>query len=412
MGKKIARGVGAFFCVLLFVLCVFMIIVSAVFGSEGLVSAFGHNLYICEKSDFDGITDGSAVIVSQCEPYDVTEGKLILYSAAGASEEVVPALGYTENIVMKDGVYSIDITDGNGRQLTISESAFIGRAGWSSEFLGRFITFSKTPIGICIIAVLPCVALIIFTFVRSAVENAPPPEVIPQVKNLERDETVQNKGISVKADGKAEYGRTGGASQKSADSVLFTYDANGKRRNPVSKPAPQSRPAQPKPSSQTKPALPAERSAEVRRPAESRGVEQRRASPAAMKPDNVPSPVAAKRYTENAVKPAQKSVDATAEMPQLPKKPKSDAFFAQSEAPQIGRRKSPAAMRPSVNLDNPSELRGSQPASRKNTETTQIKSADILAAKNRSTLITDDDDSRDRSRYDVDDILSGINRRV
>ena len=31
--------------------------------------------------------------------------------------------------------------------------------------------------------------------------------------------------------------------------------------------------------------------------------------------------------------------------------------------------------------------------------------------KNRSDLITEDDDSRDKSRYEVDDILAGIEKR-
>ena len=35
----------------------------------------------------------------------------------------------------------------------------------------------------------------------------------------------------------------------------------------------------------------------------------------------------------------------------------------------------------------------------------------ILAAKNRRDLIADDDDSRDKSRYAVDDILAGIEKR-
>ncbi len=418
MGKKIARGTGLFFCVLLFVVCAFMIVISAVFGSNGLVDVFGFNLYLCEKSEFEGLNSGSAVIVEQCEPYDITEGNLILYSSSAIDEEIVPALGYTEAIVMTDGVYSIDITDGSGKIVTVSESAFIGKAGWSSDILGRVISFSKTPWGICIIAVLPCLALIIFSLVKTASDNAPLPEIVPQVKNGSLEQNTANKGISVKSDGNAEYGRTGGRqASKSADSVLFTYGVPNAKRNPVSKPAPQqSRPASPVQTEQKR-AVP-----EAKKPV----TEQKKLSPAAMKPDTpsagVPSSVAARKYIDNTVKPAAKTSDATAEIPQIPKKPKSDAFFAQSEAPQIGRginrKNSPA--RAVIDLEDalatanekrdivPSAVGASKKAS---TDTTQIRSADILAAKNRSQFITEDDDSRDRNRYDVDDILAGMDRR-
>ena len=48
---------------------------------------------------------------------------------------------------------------------------------------------------------------------------------------------------------------------------------------------------------------------------------------------------------------------------------------------------------------------------KKNAEPASKRSADILAAKSRDELIVEDDDSRDRNRYDVDDILAGLDRR-
>jgi len=93
-----------------------------------------------------------------------------------------------------------------------------------------------------------------------------------------------------------------------------------------------------------------------------------------------------------------------------PEKKRSDAFFAQSEAPQIGRnltgKQTAKSSRSIIDLEDalaavPS--RTARPESR--------RSADILASKNRSDLITEDDDSRDKSRYEVDDILAGIEKR-
>lgn len=407
MGKKIARGLGMTICVLLFLLCVFMMIMSAAFGSEGLVGLFGYNLYLCEESGFEGLNSGAAVIVEQCEPYDIIEGNLILYSAAGMEDEIIPALGYTETITMRDGVYSFNITDSSGNPVVISESAFIGKAGWSSDILGRLISFSLTPWGICVMAVLPCLALIIFAIVKGYADSRPLPEILPQVKNAEEEQTSQT-GISVK-DGKAEYGRSGTVkNSKTADNVLFTYNsAKTGRGNPVSKPAP----AQPT-RTQTQP-----------QQAGLQQTERKKTSPAAVKPDTsgVPSSIAAKRYLDNAVKPAApKTSGATAELPRIPKKPKSDAFFAQSGAPQIGRGSSrmSSSTRAVVDLEDAlasANRRDVVPsavgASRKADGSAGRKSAEILAAKNREQLISDDDDSRDRGRYEVDDILAGIDHR-
>lgn len=438
MGKKIVRGIGIAVCVLLFVSCVFMIVISAVFGAEGLVGAFGYNLYLCEESGFDGLNSGAAVVIEQCEPYDITEGNLVLYSAAGIDEEIIPALGYAESITMSDGVYTLELTDSEGELTTISESALVGRAGWSSDILGTVIRFSLSPWGVCLMAVLPCLALIVFTLVRGS-ERDELPEVVPQRKTADNAAPSQS-GISVKPDGKAEYSRVSGAAgSKNADSVLFTYGAQGARRNPVSKPAPQqSRPAQPAQKStdqlQELKRL-AEQTSKKPSPAVMKKEEPLREQPAASKAPvtpkapagAVPSSVAAKRYVDNTVKPAEKS-GATAEIPQLPKKQKSDAFFAQSSAPQIGRGlKNNSSARAVIDLEDalasterrdvvPSAVGASKSSAGRapsagRSQTAGRRSSQILASKGREQLFTDEDDSRDRGRYDVDDILAGIDRK-
>ncbi len=396
MGKKIARGFGVAVCVLLFVLCVFMVIVSAVFGADGLVDAFGYNLYLCEESAYEGVTSGSAVVVEECEPYDLTVGTLILYRT-GEGDEAVHTLGYTETVTHKDGVYSLTVSDRNNEKILISEGDFIGRAGWSSPALGKLVSFSTSPWGIIVMAVLPCLALIIFSVIKGIADDQPLPEVVPQVKNAEREEPKPSTGLSVKSDGNAEYSRSANnKAAKTADSVLFTY---GTKKSPAAmKPeAPAVRTAAQKPA--TKPA--------TEKPADSGGV---------------PSSVAARKYIDNATaaksakpveKPASSRVsDSTAEIPQLPKKPKNDAFFTQSSAPQIGRQRPSAQTRAVIDLEDAlATANDKRENGRKPSDATSRRSADILAAKRRDELMAEDDDTRDKNRYDVDDILAGLDRR-
>lgn len=431
MGKKIARGLGIFVCVMLFVLCAFMLTVSVIFGSDGLVGAFGYNLYLCGHSDFEGLSSGAAVIVEQCEPYDLTEGNLILYTASDnqdGSDSGEQILAYLETYEMSDGVYTLTISDADGVQSKISERALVGKAGWSSPALGVIISFIISPWGVCVMAVLPCLALILYSVLKAAADERPLPEVVPQLKNSQPEEKAPAAALGVKSDGNAQYARTTAAKpSQTADSVLFTY--NGARKSPAAmKP---SAPAQP-----SKTALV--------QSVKTASAQSAKTAPAAMKPSApapeiptdkpksdsvqqgaVPASVAARRYLDNAVgvqkKPAPtapKAVEAaekvsgtTAELPQIPKKKKSDAFFAQSSAPQIGRPADPRN-RAVIELEDAlASTHDKKEQPKKTAEPASRRSADIIAAKARGELIAEDDDSRDRSRYEVDDILAGIDRR-
>lgn len=422
MGRKIARGIGTALCVLLFVLCAFMIIVSLVFGSSGLVGAFGYNMFLCEHSDFDGLNSGAAVIVEQCEPYDLTEGNLILYAESDeeSGELSEPVLAYLEAISMSDGVYTLTVSDADGSERNISERLLVGKAGWSSDILGGLIRFITSPWGVCVMAVLPCLALILYAVLKGISDDRPLPEVTPQRKNSEPEEKASPAVLGVRSDGNAQYSRaSGGKSAQTADSVLFTYN-NSKPKSPAAmKPsAPAAEPKKPSPAAM-KPDVSAKSSDNI-------SVEFTKPKPKVASEGSVPSSVAAKRYLDNAtaaqrkspaatapksVEAAAKLNDATAEIPQIPKKKKSDAFFAQSDAPQIGRKTDPRN-RAVIELEDAlaSAHEKNAPA-KKNAEPAGKRSADILAAKSRDELIVEDDDSRDRNRYDVDDILAGLDRR-
>ncbi len=248
-----------------------------------------------------------------------------------------PVLAYLEAVSMSDGVYTLTVSDADGKTSSVNERALVGKAGWSSDVLGRFIRFVISPWGVCVMAVLPCLALILYAVLKGAADNRPLPEVVPQRKNFEEEKTAA-ASLGVNSDGNASYARSSGNKpSQSADSVLFTY---GKPKSPATmKP---SAPAVQKPTVTPKPA-----SAPARK------------SPATMKPDvpaakpapkiasdlnekketkmasvgSVPSSVAAKRYLDSATAPQKKSsgtaprsVEAaasvngtTAEIPQLPK---------------------------------------------------------------------------------------------
>ena len=421
LGKKISRGIGYVVCALLLILCALLIIVSSLFGAKGMVDIFGFNIYIAETNEFEAVSEGSAVIVRRCEAYELEKDSLILYMSGEK-----PALGYMDGAEMKDGIYTVTVSDSEG-QHSFEETDLIGNADISSFVLGAIIRFSQTGWGICIMAVLPCLALIIFDIIRAAAAKLPPPEVIPKVKNEREDTAASPVEISVKSDGRGAISRRGSAMPASgADGVLFSY--SGKQQTPArgdSRPEiiPLSKPIAP-PQKTTEQLL--EKFAERRKPKPEpvREAAPPRREESAHVPPNIPEtrseqvipgipeapaeretapvktaaargthpPVAARRYLDNAVE-LPKVSGATAEIPELPKKSKNDAFFAQSQVPQIGRKAHKGAIK--QDADSYSGRRSSV----------------ILAQKSRSELISEDDDSFDKGRYEVDDILSGLDKR-
>lgn len=381
MGGKIIRGVLTAVCILLFALCVGMIILSSMFGSESVVGIFGRNIYISETDEFENVPMGSAVIVESCAADEIQPGNLVLYKTSG--ESPAACLGYTESIDIADGAYSFTVSDSAGEHI-VSEGSLVGVAAWSSEFLGGFLTFMMSPLGICLIAVLPCAALIVFEIIRASVSKLPPPEVVPQVKNPPEEE--QPSKLSVKSDGSAAYLPRGETKPSSAaDSVLFRYKTSTDRYQPR----------------QRTNDVPVHLTEAAAKPKPSETSENKPEEPA-----KVPMSVAAKRYVDSTLKPAVSGK--TAELPNVPQKKQSDAFFTQSSAPQIGGRK-PAerGTRSVIELEDAlaSARKGSQYAA-------PAESRDWRRSVSGSALISDDeDDSTDKGRYEVDSILAGLDRK-
>ena len=408
------RIVGMVVSALLGALCLLMLLTAAIFGSAGAVSIFGFNIFICESSDYDSVPAGSAVIATQCAPYDFEPGNLVLYSTDPMNKNAQLSMGYYSDFKMMDGVYYLSLVNGDDTTV-ISETALIGKAGWCSLFLGEFISFTKTPWGVFVMAVIPCALLLLIDLLRAKSDEKPLPEIIPQVKNPEQEPVKPQ--ILVGSGGDASYKKNGssGRTPASADSVLFTYGSGKKSAGQQKSPAPLMSDADVlsllnAPSKKSTPEKPEKED----------------------KP-TLPAPVAAKRYIDNTVaapaeqaqekperaerslfsdrgKTAGKSVSKhTAELPDLKKRKnkRSDAFFAQSEAPQIGR--GMAGKQASKSIIDLEDALSSAP-SRNNKAESGGRSANILASKNRMDLIREEDDPRDRSRYEVDDILAGLER--
>lgn len=393
MNKKIFRVLGYIFCGLLICLCILLVVASSMFSAQKTVDVFGVNVFVVDNDDIPSAPKGSAVLVKKGDCADLEVGKLVLYIKADAYD--TPTLGYVRELEARDGVYYVTVSYKDSTY-EFPESMLIGRADYSSKFWGGVIGFIKTPLGIMLVAVLPCVALILYDIIRTAAANRPAPEVIPIVKNADEELPHSDIKLSVDNDGKARYDKDRSLKRLPKDNdILFNY--SGKQKA-VKKEIPRNeRPIIPltdkKPQSSAPKTGGSEKTGkffDVRLPADGSSV------------------------TETATAQIERPSDKTAELPAMSeKKANRDAFFAQ---PSVGRQAAPQIGAPRrAGQSNASAEESAQTPSRAKPEKTAGKrSTQIIASKSFDDLLADDDDtsySGSRSDKAVDEILAGLNRK-
>ena len=388
MGKKVLRVIGYVLCGLMLAVCIFLIITAAAFKSSDIVNVFGVNIFVVQTDEIPTAPRNSALIVQKCELSDVINGKLLLYTKG---ENKKPTTGYAKEYYAEDGVYYIKVLE-NGGEYTLPESDLVGRADYCSIVLGAIIGFVKSPFGIFCIAVLPCVALVLYDIIRAFAARRPLPEVVPQVKNMPSDDFVSPSGISVTDDGKGAYLRNSHKTGAGADEVLFSYTAKQRKTAPAQRPIIPLNDKKPEEQSE-KTAASAEKS-----------VKELLRYKDEMPQDRVIIRNKPEIPPEKADVPLKKP-EKTAEISGFASSDSSDAFFTQSRVPQIGRQ---LPKTPQVTVD---ELREDEKSAAYPTRSSAKRSAQIIANKRVEDLMKDEDDSRDKSRYEVDDILSGLSNK-
>lgn len=417
MKKIFLKVLGYTLCGILIIMCILLIIAASVFGSKKTVDIFGFNVYLVDNDYIPTAPKGSAVLVKKGKAAELEEGKLVLYLKPDADDE--PTLGYVKSISARDGVHYITVSY-HDQPYEFPEGKLVGRADYSSTFWGWVLNFIKTPMGVMVLAVLPCAALILFDLARVAAANRPEPEVIPKVKNSD-EELHSDIKLSVGTDGKALYSKDRNLKKLPKDSdVLFNYSgkqnaASSVPRNarpiiPLTDRKPQSAASEPV-SDKTGKVFDIKLPAEDEVPAEPQVP-----SSTGILPDSSELANAASRYSRSYRRlPKENVSEKTSELSAASKKQSRDPFFAQSQTqsvPQIGRTSSTHSAAGSSSSDQRSA--GEPSASPKIEKTAGKRSTQILASKSFDDILSDDDDSaysRNMNDKAVDDILAGLSRR-
>ncbi len=157
--KKI-KGISKFFYavfitidVILLVAAAVILITTLVFGGGGSdTSVFGHNIILVDTDEFPLFKKGSAVITEEISAGELKEKNIVIFK----NENGAPAIG--EILSAQEEITALS----RGETITLSADRIIGKAVYYSEILGGIISFAVSPAGVCTIAILPCLAFVLF----------------------------------------------------------------------------------------------------------------------------------------------------------------------------------------------------------------------------------------------------------
>lgn len=179
LNKKaiVLKILGRIFGVIMMVVALFLIIISITFSFGEQSSApnlFGYNIYIVKNGSFDQLKPNTAAFAQIVNPDEVFKNDIIIYKEF---EGNTASLAKINNATLKDAVFSYDILTENGRKTTISQGQVMGKVTSYSNFLGLLISFAISPLGLLAIAILPCLAIILFEFIKFIYNKLPSPSV-------------------------------------------------------------------------------------------------------------------------------------------------------------------------------------------------------------------------------------------
>lgn len=220
--NKIRQIVLAIVCAALLILTLFLGVTAAVYAVGGAKpNLFGTSIYIVKTDAFGLLENGTALIAEQVPYAEIQPGNIVIFSL----ENNLPAIAEIQESSLSDGVYSFLASTENGDTVTLSQSQIVAKGVSYSNFWGAVITFASSPIGLLLIAVTPCVVLIIIEFVKFLRRAIPEPEIETVKKQLEVPTYTPERGRAAAA-----YRQ---AASDSLDDSIGLYDAQVRRSRSV-----------------------------------------------------------------------------------------------------------------------------------------------------------------------------------
>jgi hypothetical protein len=169
---------------------VFMVTVAIIFSSAAGSPAtefFGRNLYLVRGTAFDLIRAPSIVIGAKTDPAELGAGDIVIFTAENSNRksigEIVEATEESaENSTDEEiAVKQFSIRDESGAVHTVPEQGIISKAVQTSRAFGIIINFAASPAGLLVIAVIPCLSIILWEVLKPILRKIQDKKEVPTV---------------------------------------------------------------------------------------------------------------------------------------------------------------------------------------------------------------------------------------
>ena len=191
--SKIFYIVFGFIDVCLIIATLFLLAAALMFRSGSAPALFGHYVFLAETDAFSAVKKGSALIVDPVDTSEIAPGNIIIFTDEGGDDRI----GEVQSIAYDDRIYTFTVRTDIESSVTVGQSHIVGKGIYYSEFIGAVVSFATSPAGVCLIAILPCIAFVAFEVVSIIKRRSPLPQVdtvkkqyetptyVPPVKNAE-----------------------------------------------------------------------------------------------------------------------------------------------------------------------------------------------------------------------------------
>lgn len=178
--------------VLLVLMMVTLLILSLIFGGELAPKVFSHRVYLLDTDAFSLVEKGSAVIADEVPFNEIFPGNIILYT----DEKDKTRVGEVQSAQTENNVYTYIVKNDADAEVTVGQSRILGKGIYYSKFVGGLVWFVTSPGGVCCLAVIPCVAFLIFEVLGIIKRKALP--TVETIKKQDEIPTYIPEGLGTK----------------------------------------------------------------------------------------------------------------------------------------------------------------------------------------------------------------------
>ena len=180
--NKVGQIVLRVVCAIFLIIAIFLGCVAAFYSiGGGAPNLFGKYFYLVKTDAFDLLKNGTALIAEEVDAYEIQPWNIVIFTL----ENNAPALAEIRNSELADGVYSFTAVTENGTEITLSQSQIVAKGMTYSDFWGAVISFASSPLGVMLIAVVPCLIIIVVEITKFIRKTLPQPEIETVKKQYE-----------------------------------------------------------------------------------------------------------------------------------------------------------------------------------------------------------------------------------